>query len=170
MYCAYASEMKVKAELDGLGIEAYIPMKYALVEHGIERRRELVPAIHNLIFVHESRERITELKMYNSVCTHLQYMMSTTLDGARRFLIIPDASMKNFMLVTSQYSDQIVYLRYDDYLNKPGSHVRIIDGIFAGVEGVIKRIKKDRVVVVLLKGVAAVAITEITFDHLQYLD
>lgn len=170
MYSTYGSELKVKAELDRLGIESFIPMKYALVDHGLERRREQVPAIHNLIFVRESREKITGLKMYNPACTHLQYMVFNTLNNSKDFIIVPDDKMRNFMMVASQLSDQTVYLRYEDFLDKPGRKVRVIDGNFAGVEGVVKRIKKRRVVVVLLEGIAAVAITELPPEYLEFTD
>lgn len=170
MYCVYASELKVKSELDKLGVECFLPMKYDFVEHDGERRRQLVPAIHNLIFVHESIETITSLKMFNAVCVNLQYMMTETTDGIRQFLIVPDRQMDNFMRVASEMSDDVVYLRYDDFLNKEGRKVRIIDGNFNGVEGVIKRIKKNRIVVVMLKNIAAVAIMGIPPEHLQFCD
>lgn len=170
MYSAYASELKVKAELDILGIENFVPMKYALVNRGPERRRELVPALHNLIFIRESREKITSLKMFNRVCIPLQYMMTETIGGYKDFMVISDDEMSNFMKVASQPSEQAAYLRYEDFLNKEGRKVKIIDGNFAGVEGVVKRIRKDRVVVVLLKGIAAIAITEIKPECLQFLD
>lgn len=53
MRVTYQREMKVKAELDRLGIECFIPMTYKLVESqndgDMELRRVLVPAINNLI-------------------------------------------------------------------------------------------------------------------------
>ena len=139
MRVTYGREMKVKAELDRLGIENFVPMRYRIVEsringttevrrgantnltndtnirdHGDERtrmgrmkridgttelrretntialqrhtprgrtphsqrenltndtniRRELVPAINNLIFVRLTQERISELKRTNEV-------------------------------------------------------------------------------------------------------
>ena len=170
MYSTYGSELKVKAELERLGIECFVPMKYALVAHGSERRRVQVPAIHNLIFVRESREKITGLKMHNRVCTHLQYMVFNNLNSTKDIIIVPDDKMKNFMMVASQISDQTVYLRYEDFLDKPGRKVKVIDGVFAGVEGIVKRIKKRRVVVVLLEGIAAVAITELPSEYLELAD
>lgn len=55
MRVTYQREMKVKAELDRLGIENFVPMSYKVVESqndgDMELRRVLVPAISNLIFV-----------------------------------------------------------------------------------------------------------------------
>ena len=54
MRVTYQREMKVKAELDRLGIENFVPMRYKVVESqndgDMELRRVLVPAISNLIF------------------------------------------------------------------------------------------------------------------------
>lgn len=171
MYCAYCSELKVKEELDKLQIENYLPMQYQLVDHEGERRRELVPAIHNLLFVHHSQEEITRLKMFNKNCVTMQYMVrhSPLEESLSEIIIVPESQMNNFIHVTSQTSSDLVYLKYEDFLDKASKKVKVIDGNFAGAEGVIKRIKKNRVVVVLLKGVAAVAITNIRPEYLQLI-
>ena len=84
MRVTYQREMKVKAELDRLGIECFVPMTYRVVEsrndgitdkrkHGeTELLRELVPAINNLIFVRSTQERISGLKASNEVLEPLQ--------------------------------------------------------------------------------------------------
>ena len=171
MYCAYCSELKVKEELDKLHIDNYLPMVYQLVDHEGERRRELVPAIHNLLFVHHSQEEITRLKMFNKNCVTMQYMVrhSPLEEGFSEIIIVPEPQMTNFIHVTSKTSSDLIYLKYEDFLDKASKKVKVIDGNFAGAEGVIKRIKKDRVVVVLLKGVAAVAITNIRPEYLQFI-
>ena len=51
-----------------------------------------------------------------------------------------------------------------------GRKVRILEGPFAGVEGVIVRIKKSRRVVVELPGMLAVATTYITPDALELIE
>ena len=171
MYCAYCSELKVKEELDKLHIDNYLPMVYQLVDHEGERRRELVPAIHNLLFVHHSQEEITRLKMFNKACTAMQYMIHrpTVVSDRSEIIVVPDVQMANFIRVTSVQSEDLVYLKYTDFLDKVSQRVRVIDGNFTGAEGVIKRIKKDRVVVVLVKGVAAVAITHLPPSYLQLI-
>ena len=83
MRVTYQQEMKVKAELDRLGIENFLPMRYKVVESqntrgadsrkdgDTELRRELVPAINNLIFVRSTQERVSELKRRNEVLEQL---------------------------------------------------------------------------------------------------
>ena len=171
MYCTYGSELRVKAELDHLKVENFLPMVCQQVEHDGEKHRELVPAIHNLIFVHHSQQEITRLKMFNKNCTPLQYMVrhASVVNEQSEIIVVPDAQMDNFIRVASVVSDDLVYLKYTDFLDKVSRRVRVIDGNFTGAEGVIKRIKKDRVVVVLLKGVAAVAITHLPPSYLQLI-
>ena len=47
--------------------------------------------------------------------------------------------------------------------------MRINEGAFAGVEGVIKRIKRNKHVVVQIEGVTAVAITFVPSSYLSII-
>ncbi|MBR6945883.1 MAG: UpxY family transcription antiterminator [Prevotella sp.] len=51
MRVTYHRELKMKQFLDELGIENFIPMHYEIINTKGGRKRMLVPAIHNLIFV-----------------------------------------------------------------------------------------------------------------------
>jgi hypothetical protein len=171
MRVTYHRELRIKEQLDALGVDNFVPMHYDLSDSSDGHRKTLVPAIHNLIFVHESQQEITRLKMFNKQCTHMQYMVHRPSVASDRseIIVVPDVQMDNFIRVTSVMSDDLVYLKYTDFLDKVSQRVRVIDGNFTGAEGVIKRIKKDRVVVVLVKGVAAVAITHLPPSYLQLL-
>jgi len=63
--------------------------------------------------------------------------------------------------VASVQDDSITYLENTDYINQVGKKVRVLGGPFAGLEGVVKRIKKNRFFVVQIKGIVAVAVTTI---------
>lgn len=77
-------------------------------------------------------------------------------------MVVPDRQMNDFISVSRMVDDDRVrYLRYDPFLDKPGQRVRIVDGNFAGVEGVIKRIGKNRQVVVMIPGIAAITLSSI---------
>ena len=77
--------------------------------------------------------------------------------------------MENFMRVASAESDNVIFLDYKDFIGKEGKRVRINEGTFAGVEGVIKRIKKNTHVVVQIEGVAAVAIAFVPSSYLSII-
>ena len=161
MRVTYGREVKVKEALDNLGIENFLPMHYELVDPGDgNKRRMLVPAIHNLIFVNDSREDITRLKTTKREFQPLRYITKRFAESIDdNILTVPDSQMQNFIRVASVQDDSVMFLETGDYINKIGQRVQITEGYFAGVEGVVKRIKKNKHVVVQLEGLAAVAIT-----------
>lgn len=173
MRVAYHHELRIRDELLKLNIEHYLPLKWELRTYGDNMRRLLVPAL-NIIFIRSRKEDITKMKMYNKELTYLRYIKNTfsstnKQDTDSDITIVPDCEMNSFMLATNQGEEQPQYLRYTDFLEKEGRKVRVIKGNFVGVEGKIKRIQRDRCVVVCLRGIAAVAI-HVPFNQLQFLD
>lgn len=161
MRVTYHRETKIKMLLDNLGIENFLPMHYEYVETKNEgKKRLLVPAIHNLIFVHSSQETITHLKMTREEFSPMRYMMQRSLSDTptQTIMTVPDRQMDNFIKVASIQDDRVFFLNYDEAQKIRGRRCKIIEGHFAGVEGTIKRISKNKRVVVQIEGVAAVAI------------
>lgn len=172
MRVTYGREVKVKEALDKLGIDNFLPMHYELVDPGDgNKRRLLVPAIHNLIFIYDSREDITLLKTTRREFQPLRYITKHFAESvADNILTVPETQMRNFMRVASVQDDSVIFLDNSDYLSKVGRRVLITEGYFAGVEGVVKRIKKNKHVVVQLEGLAAVAVTYVPASCLRTLD
>lgn len=162
MRVTYQREMKVKAELDRLGIENFVPMRYKVVERqndgDTELRRVLVPAINNLIFVRSTQERLSELKRTNEVLEPLRYMMDRTASLEHAIMTVADREMENFMRVASRTDDSVMFLDEETVVGKEGKRVEIMGGAFEGVTGVIRRVKRCKRVVVEIEGVASVAI------------
>ena len=172
MRITYQREEKVKQCLDELGIQNFLPMHYELVltPQG-KKKRKLVPAIPNLLFVRSTQAILTELKMTRREFEPMRYMTNHLTDNLdERILHVPDAQMENFMRVASRQDDSVLFLQTDDFLHKEGRRVRIIDGDFAGVEGTIKRIKRNKHVIVQLEGIAAVAIAYVPASYLHEID
>lgn len=164
--------MKMKECLDALQVENFIPMHYELTEQGKQRQLKRVPAIHNLIFIRSTQEALTQLKTTIKELEPLRYMMRPVGDGSQsqEIIRVPDKQMNDFIRVASAEDDRVMFLRYDSYLAKAGLRVKVTEGHFAGVEGVIKRIKNNRRVVVQIDGVAAIAIAHVPIDHLMVVD
>ena len=159
MRVTYQREMKVKAELDRLGIECFVPMTYKVVDADTDNpHHKLVPAIRNLIFVRSTQESISHLKSSNEVLEPLRYMIDNTAEEAHTIMTIPDRQMENFMRVASRTDDSVMFLNDDSVVGKEGKHVMITGGTFEGVTGVIRRVKRCKRVVVEIEGVASVAI------------
>ena len=173
MRVTYQREMKVKAELDRLGIENFVPMRYKVVESqnngDTELRRVLVPAINNLIFVRSTQERVSELKRRNEVLEPLRYMMDHTATGEHTIMTVADREMENFMRVASRTDDSVMFLDNETVVGKEGKCVEIMSGAFEGVKGVIRRVKRCKRVVVEIEGVASVAIAYVPAGVLKVI-
>ena len=171
MRVTYSREMKVKAELDRLGIENFVPMTYKVVDADTDNPcRKLEPAIRNLIFVRSTQESISHLKSSNEVLEPLRYMIDNTAEEAHTIMTIPDRQMKNFMRVASRTDDSVMFLDDESVVGKEGKRVEIIGGAFVGVAGVIRRVKRCKRVVVEIEGVASVAITFVPAGLLRVIE
>jgi len=172
MRVTYCREMKMKEQLDQLSIKNFVPMRYELVEGRAGRSLRLMPAIHNLIFVHTTQENLTRLKTTCQDLEPLRYMMRPVegKTGEKEIIRVPDKQMENFIRVAQVTDERVMFLEYNDYLEKVGQRVKVTDGFFAGVEGTIKRIKNNRRVVVKIDGVAAVAIANVPVEYLMLIE
>ena len=174
MRVTYGREEKIKDALDELSVRNFLPMQRlrGWVDDNGDPHQRLVPAVRNLIFINSSQKRITELKMFNKDCRPLRYMTNPfSHDGNDLLLTVPDRQMDNFIRVASVQDDRLVYLDPNvEFLRTPGRKVRIIDGDFKDAEGVIKRIKNNKRVIVEIQGVAAVAITFVPSVWLEPID
>ena len=173
MRVTYQREMKVKAELDRLGIENFVPMRYKVVESqndgDMELRRGLVPAISNLIFVRSTQNRVSELKRTNEVLEPLRYMMDRTASCEHTIMTVADREMENFMRVASRTDDSVMFLDEETVVGKEGKRVEITGGAFEGVTGIIRRVKRCKRVVVEIEGVASVAIAWVPAGMLKVI-
>ena len=161
MRVTYNRQLRVKANLDRLGVENFLPMR----EH-TERRNGRIrhcrrPAISNLIFVRSTMERITKLKHTDPVSALMRYMTRRPVDrpdAPAEILTVPEREMDNFIKATAGPESEYTYLRPDELRGHEHGRVLICSGPFAGVEGTIKRIDGTRRVVIELNGIGGICI------------
>ena len=156
---SYSRELALKAILDAEKIENFIPMRYEYVIKSGKRVRRLLPAIHNLVFVHSTRKRIDALKDELESSMPIRFIMNREFC---RPVVIPDAQMRSIILVAGSHEEAILYVEPAELHLAKGQKVRITGGVFEGVIGEFVRIRHDRRVVVNIEGVMAVATTFIS--------
>ncbi len=161
----YNQEMKVKHELERRHIEYFLPMKYRIVQKGERQIKELVPAIHNLIFVYMTKEDLAEYKA--TTMLPIRYIMDRE---KHKPITIPDKQMQNFIAVAGTRDEHLVYLDSTFSSFNNGDKVRVIGGLFEGAEGYFIRIKGDRRVVVCIEGIASVATAFIHPSLIEKID
>ena len=153
----YNRELKVKAELDELGIRNFVPMQYKMLVRGGRRVKKLVASVHNLIFIYIEPSRMQQYKAETTL--PIRYIMRRDLSNRRVPTIVPQRQMESFIAVAGTHDEQLVYLNPEPGDFSQGDRVRILGGPFEGAEGVFVRVKGDRRVVVHIEGVVAVATT-----------
>lgn len=163
----YSREQKLKEFLDTQAIENFLPMQYKLIKKGGKTTKILKPVIHNLIFIKSSRSKLDIIKQEVEGTTPMRYMMDKATHNP---IIIPEHQMRSFIIVAGSLNEQLLYL--DDHIDsilEQGATVRITGGVFSGAEGVVLRIRRDRRVVVSIKGIIAVATAFIPPSLIQKL-
>ena len=124
---------------------------------GVDGVRYFIPSmITSLLFVQASLSYVTQFEDARHGKLRVYRDLLTGRPSA-----IPDREMEVFIFVCTAGQQGLSYLGDDRPEYHQGDRVRVTEGPFKGAEGYIKRIKKDRRLVVSIRGVAAVATTYI---------
>ena len=162
----------IKENLQKEGAQTYQAIKtttQTVNGRSVIRQTQLAPG---LLFVRWDLDR---LKAYKR--EHLNELMIYSKADSPEPAPIDERQMEMFMLVTSiaagrEGPDGEIDLLGDDreFRFKPGEKVRVIEGPFKGAEGVIRRIKKDRKLIVGIQDVIAVVISHIPVQFLEKIN
>jgi len=165
----YGRERKLHKELDERGIENFLPEKTVSYHRPSDGKlmHKKVSAIPNMLFVHDTRAHIQELKTELEGRLPMRYMMNKT---TRKPVTVRDRQMQDFIRLIGSDSEKLMYLDNPDVVYEKGQPVEVVYGPFAGIQGYILRIRRDRKLVICLDGVLAAAVTaEIHSDWIRKL-
>ena len=159
----YSKARQVQEDFRKLGYDTYLPIMIEERFNAGELRYVEKPLVASLLFVHCPENYLLEYKRTHD--THMLYYADLITKRPGR---IPDREMDIFRIATSVAGTDpgAMYLGSDTEKLCTGGRVRVTDGIYKGAEGYVKRIRHARKVLVAIKGVAVVALSNI---HPQYL-
>lgn len=155
MRVTYGREVKLKSYLDTIGIVNFIPMRMDEIKKGNKIKKIPKPIINNLIFIKSTRSILNVIKKEHEHKIPFRYIM----DGySKQPIVIPDKDMFYFIAVAGTMDEQLTYTTnaVDIVALTKGAKVRVTAGSFAGIEGVLVKIKRDNRVVVHLNGFVAI--------------
>ncbi len=162
----YSRELKFQKLLQEASFETFVPMRRKKFEQNGKEFTKVVPAVSNLCFVNAGKEELDEfLKGLGEDC-YARYIWDKATSAPA---VIPHQAMANFMKVCAVMSDDVLYINEISPKLQSGVKVRVLEGPFKGVEGVVARIKKSRRVVVELPGMLAVATTYVQPQYLELI-
>ena len=178
---------EMEALMDGLGLESFIPVRKVQLkgeEHFRVARRlatpddrrtdnqylqagpviyKREPVVNSLFFVRAPEERIPEIE---NLVRGRGFVYKMT--DHERPSVIPDREMGIFKLVCSSGAEGLEFFSDEDMTRyRKGDKVRVLEGPLKGAEGYIKRIRKDRRLLVSIEGFIAVATSFIPPQFLE---
>lgn len=183
----YGKVFEIEARLGDMGLETYIPVRQVQLKGEDhmraarrlatpdDRRRDnqfvqegpvifkRVPVVSSLLFVHAPKDRLPEV----GSCVDGKGFVYKTADRESE-AVIPDKQMAMFRMVCSSGAEGLEFFADDDLTRyKAGDKVRVLEGPLKGAEGYIKRIRKDRRLLVSIEGFIAVATSFIPPQFLE---
>ena len=137
-------ELAVKRKLADLGVSHFIPTHKVLHVRTDRKVYLEQPLIPGLIFLQATKTGACAL--VNDGYINVRYLIDRS---TRTLLVVPDRQMESFMKVVSQMPDALCP---PEFRFVPGGRVKVIEGIFAGVEGEVVQDSDLTYVVVNLGG------------------
>lgn len=141
--------------LGSMGIELFTPMMRRLTVRRGKRVREEIPYMQDLLFVHDTRERLDPI-IEQIPTLQYRYVRGKFCEP----MVVPEADMARFMQVVGDL-DAVRYYRPEEITSQMiGRRIRIIGGPLDGCEGALltTRGSKRRRLLVELPDLITVAV------------
>lgn len=149
----YADKSSVLKYFHAKNIEVFIPV------------REGKPMLGPITFLRCTEDALLKAKV------DWYHQIGVYRDPERKYpQSIPDNEMTNFRMVLNLRDQELYPLEVYNPEFLQGQKVRVLDGPLKGAEGVVKRIKGDRRLIVAVSGIAAVATSHVPVRLLEKVD
>lgn len=163
---SYGRVLKIVARLEEAGFECFVPMMRKRIEKGNKTETVIVPAVSNLCFIHSDKSSIDDFLYSLGEGSPAHYIWDKS---TRKPIVVPDKAMQDFIQISRVMADDVLYLKDITSKLSAGQKVRVKNGPFKGVEGVVLRVKRSRRVVVDFPGVLAIATTYVQPQDLELI-
>ena len=162
-----AREFELLSLLEPRCEETYIPVETVMSDSGKMRKRPIIPRI---LFIRCSeKEALSFEGESHLIPPKLPSLWIYRYKKGEKIQPIRQEEMELFRLLTADKNDlRCEIFRKEDF--RKGDRVRVVAGPFAGYEGYINRIRKNKHVVVEIEGLCALALPFIHPDLLEKTD
>lgn len=142
------------------GTYTYIAKRYVQKYVGGRRHRVLEPLIPNLLFAYVTDVQAEKYIKETPELSFLSYYYNHfELDVNQKNppLRVPCKEMDNFIRATMSRNEHLLFVEPSQCHYKRGQTVRVIDGLFKGVEGKVARVAGQQRVIVTLSKVGLIS-------------
>ena len=155
----YGRERKAYDYLVEHGVEAYLPLLKSVKM--VDGRRTTIEEsrIPNIFFARGTEDELKTFVYDNVNLPYLRFYYRHTHVGNKIVkvpLVVPDNQMNSLKIICASDSDDIVVLTEEVEKFKSGQKVRITDGKFAGVTGIVARYQSQLRVGIIIDGLLTV--------------
>lgn len=158
---SYQKETEICSELQDLGLTAYVPMHYRLITLNGKKIRKREPAVFGLVFAKGSRKQLLDYRGKSKLKPYMFLKSHRMMDGTLQYVVIRDNDMDNFQRLNSIKDVRLTYYKPDELRLEKGQEIKIMDGPFEGITGVVQKLphKRGQFLVVSLPDVAIAAVS-----------
>ena len=167
---SYGREDKASDYIVEDGTFVYIAKRYARKSVNGKRKKVLEILIPNLLFVYTTKDKAEEyVKNTPSLFFLTYYYNHFELDETQKNppLTVSHKEMENFIIATRSKNEHLKFVDEAQCHFKGGETVRVIDGLFKGVEGRIARVSGQQRVVITLSQVGLVSTAYVPTAFIQ---
>ena len=151
----YGREKKAYDYLVGKHVEAYYPTIKTVKEVNGKRKTVEESRLPNIFFARGTEEEIKSFVYDNINLPYLRFYYKHTHTGARIMktpLIVPDNQIKSLQIICEKEGSDTLVLQEEVTKFKQGEKVKIIEGDFAGVTGIVARYRGQQRVGLVIDG------------------
>ncbi len=124
---------RTRALLDMLNVDYFVPETFVVNNRRGRKVKELVPAIKDFFFIHASYEQIDNMIRLNKL--PIAFYFSHTSHKQNDCLSVRDNEMNSFILASKAFDRMPEIQPYGKLTLNEGQRIKILSGIFEGVEG-----------------------------------
>ena len=169
----YGREKKAYDYLVGKHVEAYYPTIKTVKEVDGKRKTVEESRLPNIFFARGTEEEIKSFVYDNINLPYLRFYYKHTHTGARIMktpLIVPDNQIKSLQIICEKEGSDTLVLQEEVTKFKQGEKVKIIEGAFAGVTGIVARYRGQQRVGLVIDGLLTAVTAYIPSAFLQAID
>lgn len=170
---SYGREDKASDYIVADGTFVYIAKRFVRKSVNGRTKRVMETLIPNLLFVYATSEKAEEYIKRTPALSFLTYYYNHFHKNEQQKnppLTIPCKEMENFILATCNRNEHLMFVDRGQCHFKGGETVRVIDGMFKGVEGKVARVSGQQRVVISLTKIGLVSTAYIPTAFLMKLD
>ena len=169
----YGREKKAYEYFVEKHVEAYYPTIKTVKEVNGKRKNVEESRLPNIFFARGTEEEIKSFVYDNINLPYLRFYYKHTHTGARIMktpLIVPDNQIKSLQIICEKEGSDTLVLQEEVTKFKQGEKVKIIEGNFAGVTGIVARYRGQQRVGLVIDGLLTAVTAYIPSAFLQAID